>query len=59
MRSPPLEGSSRTTGGIFRGKAHGNIFNIGDVKDLEDDSLGHAKGKVFVYRLGEDPTYSS
>jgi hypothetical protein len=55
MASPPLAGSSRTTGGILRGRAQGNVFNVGDVKDMVDDGLGHAKGKVLVYRPGQDP----
>src|SRR6266498_807848 len=42
--SPPLfnqlelQGASRTTGGIFRGRAYGNNPNIGDFAD-EDDNL--------------------
>jgi hypothetical protein len=55
MSNPPLAGSSRTTGGILRGKAHGNTYNIGDLKELADDSLGQALGKVLVYRPGQDP----
>jgi hypothetical protein len=31
---PALQGSSRTTGGILRGNALGNFFNLGDREDL-------------------------
>ena len=41
----PLEGSSHTTGGILRGKALGNIFNLGDKEDL---SLQSASGRGIV-----------
>ena len=56
MGSPPqLQGASRITGGIFRGKAHGNVFNIGDMGDVMDDQLGAAIGKVMIFRPGQDP----
>jgi hypothetical protein len=54
---PPLEGASRTTGGILRGRAHGNFFNMGDARDV-DNSLGQAIGKVKVFRPGQDPALS-
>ena len=53
MASPPLpykdlQGASRTHGGIFRGRAHGNQHNIEDYLDLRDDPLP-IPGKVHVY----------
>jgi hypothetical protein len=42
MASPPKTkipayGSSRSTGGVIRGKAHGNTFNMGDADAVWDD----------------------
>ena len=42
MGSPPapaLQGASRMTGGIFRGKAYGNIANHADFPDLAVDAV--------------------
>ena len=36
--SPPLYGSSRTTGGTTRGWAVGNLFNLGDAGDDDQNS---------------------
>ena len=33
----PAYGSSRSSGGVIRGKAHGNTFNMGDVNAVWDD----------------------
>lgn len=60
MASPPLphkdlQGASRTHGGIFRGRAHGNQHNIEDYPDLRDDPLP-IPGKVHVYvSTSQDP----
>ena len=60
MASPPREGSSRSTGGLLRGKALGNNFNFADYKDVTkepvlDPSIS-AKGIVYVYSFMDDPT---
>lgn len=58
MHSPPKEhipayGSSRSTGGTFRGRAVGNTFNIADVRQVWGDvncSDGEPiKGKIYLY----------
>lgn len=53
MASPPLphkdlQGASRTHGGIFRGRAHGNQHNMDDFQDFTDEPLP-ILGKVHVY----------
>ncbi|KAG6903664.1 hypothetical protein DXG01_015943, partial [Tephrocybe rancida] len=60
MASPPnspgqLQGASRMTGGVFRGHAHGNIFNHGDAEESDVSILGPTKGKVHFYMSGADP----
>ncbi len=59
MESPPLLGSSRTTGGILRGRALGNALNYADFrKTSEDDSLaGPAQitFNIMVYIVYGDP----
>lgn len=57
--SPPLsrhdlQGASRTTGGIFRNRAHGNNPNMADFVD-QDDSLIPVIGKIYLYITGNDP----
>jgi len=52
---PRLEGASRTSGGILRGKAFGNVFNHADLSDIFQDSMGAIKGRVFVYLSNHDP----
>ena len=58
MASPekaiPAYGSSRSTGGILRGRAHGNTFNMADAGDVWDDINIYSaqkaeKGKIFLY----------
>lgn len=59
MASPPtspargLRGASRTSGGIIRGRALGNVFNFADA----DSSLGSESriGRVNVYLDNVDP----
>jgi hypothetical protein len=54
--SPPrdiLQGASRTTGGVLRGRALGNVFNHADDKD--NIYVGPRKGKVLVYQSPKDP----
>ena len=60
MASPPPEGSSRSTGGILRGKAYGNTLNhadfpqasSGDVFFTENTPISY---KVFGYVTYGDP----
>ena len=59
ISSPPLnqlqlQGASRTTGGIFRGRAYGNNPNIADLAD-EDNDLIPIIGKIYLYITGDDP----
>lgn len=54
--SPPriaLQGASRMTGGILRGRAYGNVFNHADGED--EICFEPRKGKVLVYHLPRDP----
>jgi hypothetical protein len=54
-----LQGASRTSGGIVRGHAHGNVFNFADIADgLEQGpGLGMAsKGRVYIYSSPLNPT---
>lgn len=51
---PPLHGASRTTGGVFRGRAQGNVLNIADAEKHTED-IGPLVGNVKVYRVGDDP----
>ena len=61
MNSPPaspprieLSGASRVTGGIFRGRAYGNVFNHADVGTIFDSET--RMGKIHVYTSRVDPT---
>ena len=61
MASPkesiPAFGASRSTGGVFRGHARGNTFNMADAPDVWDDINLHTdnmvekpeKGKIHFY----------
>lgn len=55
MEDSNLQGASRTTGGIFRGKAHGNMFNIGDAKEVFEVDRPKV-GKLKVFKAGQDPS---
>ncbi|KAF8332958.1 hypothetical protein F5887DRAFT_893932 [Amanita rubescens] len=55
MESSGLQGASRTTGGIFRGKAQGNVFNIGDAKEVIEVHSPKT-GKLKVFKAGQDPS---
>jgi hypothetical protein len=46
-------GSSRTTGGILRGRAQGNVFNHADGPDQV--YVAPRKGKVYVYQSPRIP----
>jgi len=56
MASPPpisANGASRTTGGILRGRAHGNVFNHADGAD--PIHVAPRVGKVYVYQSPRVP----
>jgi len=62
MASPPtspsrvdLQGASRMTGGILRGRAQGNVYNIADA--MPDDAIftGPVKGNVHIYNVHGNP----
>jgi hypothetical protein len=61
MESPPPMGSSRSTGGILRGKAYGNVPNHADFPKLQFSTDIPQAGnpqiliKVFVYLVYNDP----
>ena len=48
-----LQGASRMTGGILRGRALGNVFNHADGEDQVH--LVPRKGKVLVFQSPRDP----
>ena len=48
-----MQGASRTTGGVLRGQAQGNVFNHADGSDVFD--MGPRRGKVHVYTSLRDP----
>ena len=60
MLSPPpltheeLQGSSRTTGGLFRGRAYGNNPNAADLRENEDELIP-VTGRVHLYVTQDDP----
>ena len=58
MESPPAMGSSRSTGGIFRGRAHGNNLNYADfpkITDIPQAGNQEIVFKVFAYIIYADP----
>ena len=62
MASPPcsppcLHGASRTTGGILRGRALGNIFNFGDGMNV-DDQNSKVVGTIHIYTTHGNPEES-
>ena len=59
MTSPPhspphLHGASRTTGGILRGRAIGNVFNFGDHMDVDHQNT-KVVGTVHIYTMHGNP----
>ena len=63
MASPPKKilayGSSRSTGGVIRGKAHGNTFNMGDVDAVWDDMNVYSANPAEKSVPGKIHTYIS
>ena len=51
--SPPMYGASRTTGGIFRGRAVGNAPNAADYSN--HDNVGPVPGQILLYVSQDDP----
>jgi hypothetical protein len=56
--SPTLElhGASRVTGGVLRGRAHGNVFNHADADGVMGFNMGPRMGKVQIFMTRVDPT---
>jgi hypothetical protein len=53
---PPLNGSSRVTGGILRGRAVGNVLNLPDAPDFLDDVIPEV-GTIKLYSdLSQHPS---
>ncbi|KIM42941.1 hypothetical protein M413DRAFT_49656, partial [Hebeloma cylindrosporum] len=55
-KSIPAYGSSRSIGGVFRGPAQGNTFNMADADNIWQDINRYTdraenpeKGKIFLY----------
>jgi hypothetical protein len=58
MGSPPAMGSSRSVGGILRGRAHGNNLNHADFPKITDIPLAvnqQVMFKNFAYLIYCDP----
>jgi len=55
MESPPalpaLQGASRVTGGVFRGKAYGNVVNHADFPDLVADTVPTTVDPKFSFKI--------
>ncbi|KAF6765567.1 hypothetical protein DFP72DRAFT_1108393 [Ephemerocybe angulata] len=49
MGSPPRKGSSRTSGGILRGKAIGRVPNLADEDQADLTVIPATQGLVFIY----------
>jgi len=56
-KEAPANGSSRSTGGILRGRALGNVFNIGDpFDDIPQDVAPLSRGRVNVTIVPQPPS---
>ena len=54
--SPPKYGSSRTSGGLFRGRAVGNSLNAADYSNRDNsDYIGPVPGHILLYLSQDDP----
>jgi hypothetical protein len=54
-----LQGASRISGGILRGRAQGNVFNFADATDVLGQGPRHgtaSRGRVYVYSSSFNPT---
>ena len=54
--SPDLQGASRTTGGVFRGRAVGNVLNVADavMMSTAEDPGPAITGRVLIYENKTD-----
>jgi hypothetical protein len=50
-------GSSRTSGGLFRGRAHGNIPKHADLDTVNNEFKVPVKGEVHLYITDQYPRY--
>ena len=55
VSSLPLMGSSRTSGGLFRGQARGNIPNHADLSTVNNEFKVPVKGEVHLYFTDQYP----
>lgn len=54
----PAQGSSRSTGGLFRNRALGNQPNLADLEEEQETNISRPtaqKGKVILYHQPDDP----
>jgi len=51
-----LQGSSRISGGILRGRAMGNVFNNADADPVSGYGFERCMGRVQIYTAQADPT---
>ena len=57
LSSLPLMGSSRTSGGILRGCAQGNVPNHADLATVNDEIKVPVKGEVHLYITDQYPRH--
>jgi len=57
MESPPPQGSSRSTGGIFRGKAYGNTLNHADFPQVSSGDVFFTGNTPIAYKVFGYVTY--
>jgi hypothetical protein len=50
-----LQGASSVTGGVLRGRAQGNVYNMADKIKADDFVTKDVKGKVHIFRLHGNP----
>ena len=60
LSSIPLMGSSRTSGGLIRGRAHGNVPKHADLPTLENEfNKVTVKGEVHLYLTNQYPHHTN
>jgi hypothetical protein len=55
LAAQPLMGSSRTSGGVLRGRARGNIPNHADFTTTDLERQSPVKGEVYLYLTEQYP----
>ena len=50
-----LQGASSVTGGVLRGRAQGNVYNMADKIKADDFVTKDVTGKVHIFRLHGNP----